>query len=304
MKPMKWQTTCLYTSLTMIRSRWERSRLKHLPTDHKRKSWRLQDIAFNAIDATSVRDDEFLFLTLTSASFVEILAETYSQNLIEYFGDNSEITHWLQKYWRQEEVQHGRALKRYVQTVWPKFDWNGAYDAFRAEYSALCTVEQLEPCHALELVARCVVETGTSTFYRAVQDYVSEPVLHQLLGNIQADETGHYRQFRHFLSTYSASDPQSAWAVIATIWRRMREVRGQDAYIAFKHVHAGRHPNKLFLESDWQRYSQMVKCRARRHYPVMMAVKMLIKPIPIAGTAKRILQWPMLGLARIWMLYP
>lgn len=156
----------------------------------------------------------------------------------------------------------------------------------------------------MELVARCVVETGTATFYRAAQDYVSEPVLHQLLCNIKADETGHYRQFRHFLSAYNASDPQSIWAVSATIWRRMREVRGQDAYIAFKHVHAGRHPNQLYLESDWQRYGQMVKRRARRHYPFLMAIKMLIKPIPIAGTAKRLLQWPMLGLARLWMLYP
>lgn len=276
--------------------------MKHLSSNRKRQHWRLEDIAFDAIDTASVRDNEFLFLTLASASFVEILAETYSDNLIAYFRADSEISHWLQQTWQQEEVQHGRALKLYVQTVWPEFDWECAYDAFRTEYSVLCTVEQLEPRMALELVARCVVETGTSTFYRAVQDYVSEPMLHQLMDNIRSDEAGHYRQFRHFFSSYNAIDPQSAWAVIATIWRRMRDVRGQDVYIAFKHVYTGRHPNQPFLASDWHRYTQMVKCRARRHYPFLMAIKMLLKPVPIAEPLKRLLYWPIFCLARIWSL--
>ena len=277
--------------------------MKHLSSNRKRQHWRLEDIAFKTIDAASVRDDEFLFLTLASASFVEILAETYSDNLIAHFRADSEIAHWLQQTWQQEEVQHGRALKLYVQTVWPEFDWECAYDAFRTDYSALCTVEQLEPRLALELVARCVVETGTSTFYRAVQDYVSEPRLHQLMDSIRADEAGHYRQFRQFFSSYNAIDPQSAWAVIATIWRRMRDVRGQDVYIAFKHVYTGRHPNQPFLASDWHRYTQMVKRRARRHYSFLMAIKMLLKPVPIAEPLKRVLHWPIFGLARIWSLY-
>ena len=44
-----------------------------LPVNRRRQEWRLEDIPFDAIDAASVRDDEFLFLLLASASFVEIL---------------------------------------------------------------------------------------------------------------------------------------------------------------------------------------------------------------------------------------
>jgi rubrerythrin len=268
-----------------------------LPTNSRRQNWRLEDIDFAAVDTASVRDDEFLFLMLASASFVEILSETYSDNLIEHFRGNAEVTGWLKESWQQEEVQHGRALKAYVQAVWPEFDWEKAHSVFWTEYSACCTVEQLESHRALELVARCVVETGTSTFYRAVQNYVREPVLRQLIGNIKADEAAHYTHFRRYFATYNAIERHGFFAVIATIWRRLREIRGEDAYIAFKHVSAARHPDRPFIEEDWLRYNRTVKRHARRHYPHLMAVKMLIKPIPLVKPLKTFLLWPLLGLA-------
>jgi rubrerythrin len=267
------------------------------PASRSRQGWRLADIDFDAVDVASVRDDEFLFVTLASASFVEILAETYSDNLIEHFRGDTEVTGWLDEVWRNEEMQHGRALKKYVQIVWPEFEWESAYQAFRIEYGALCTVEQLEAQRALELVARCVVETGTSTFYRAVQDYVREPVLRRLAGQIKTDEISHYAHFRRFFESSNAAERHGAGAVMATIWRRVREVRGEDAYIAFKHVHAARHPERPFDDADWRRHNAAAKRLARRHYPYLMMVRMLIKPLPMAEPLKRLLQWPLVGLA-------
>jgi rubrerythrin len=268
-----------------------------LPSNQGRQNWRLEDISFDSIDVASVRDDEFLFLLLASASFVEILADTYSSNLIEHFHGDAEVTSWLNDSWQGEETQHGRALKTYVQTVWPEFDWENAHRAFTEEYTALCTIEQLEARPALELVARCVVETGTSTLYSAVGDYVQEPVLSQLLNNIKMDEVSHYTHFRRYFENYNAVEQHGVFAVIATIWRRLREIGGEDSYIAFKHVYAGRHPDQTFLKDDWRRYSRQVGQLARRHYPYLMAVKMVIKPIPMRDTFKHLLQWPLVGLA-------
>ena len=114
-----------------------------LPADHGRPRWRLEDIRFDMLDLASVRNDEFLFLTLAAASFVEILAGTYSANLVRHFRGNPAITRWLEESWQQEEVQHGRALKAYVQTVWPEFDWEGAHLKFQAAYAACarCTAK-------------------------------------------------------------------------------------------------------------------------------------------------------------------
>jgi rubrerythrin len=261
------------------------------------RAWRLEDIAFDKIDKASVRDDEFLFLTLASASFVEILAEKYGENLIDRFRGDADITGWLGDFWQREEAQHGQAIKMYVQTVWPEFDWEKAYRAFLEEYVSLCTVERLEPDKALELIARCVVETGTSSFYRALRHYAHEPVLRQLIGHIKADEIAHYTRFRLHFNAYNAVACHGVGAVIAAIWRRLMSIRGEDAYIAFKHVYTGRHPDQPFREKDWRSFNRSVKRLARRHYPYSMAVKMLIKPIPLHGSIKRLLKWPLLGLA-------
>ncbi|HAT33614.1 MAG TPA: ferritin [Janthinobacterium sp.] len=270
-----------------------------LPDKHKRPRWRLEDIEFDKIDVSLARDDEFLFLTLASASFVEILSETYSDNLVELFKDNSKVTAWLDQSWQHEEVQHGKALKAYVRAVWPEFDWDRGHDEFKVQYNAVCTVEQLESKPGLELVARCVVETGTSTFYRALHDYVREPVLRQLIDNIRTDEAAHYTHFRRHFAAYNKVERHGVREVLATMWRRLRDARGEDVYIAFKHVYGQRHPEKPFVEEDWQAYNRTVKRLARRYYPYKMAVKMLIKPIPMMEPLKRVLQWPLLGLVML-----
>lgn len=261
--------------------------------------WRIEDIDFDQVDTSAVRDNEFLFYMLASASFVEILSDKYSDNLIAHFRDNAEVTSWLKESWQEEEVQHGRVLKAYVNTVWPEFDWEAAHVAFWQEYSSFCLVEQLEQHRGLELVGRCVVETGTTTMYRAVHHYVREPILRQIIGNIAADEAAHYAHFRRYFSTYNAVERHGFLTVVAAIWRRMREIGGQDAYLAFKHVYAGRHPDRPFQEADWQRYHKAVKRQSRRHYPHAVAVKMLIKPIPMFEPFRRLMEWPLLGLAKL-----
>lgn len=264
---------------------------------HRR--WSLDDIAFDDIDVASARPDEFLFTTLASASFVEIQAHTYSANLIAHFAGDKEITDWLEAHWQPEEVQHGQALKRYVNAVWPEFDWDGGHARFSAEYAACCTVEQLEPQRALELIARCVVETGTSTFYRAIHDYTREPVLRTLIDKIRSDEAAHYTFFRRRFALLNESRRHGARTVIATIWRRVREVRGEDAYIAFKHVHATRHPTIPFSAAHWDAYNLRVKKLARHYYPYEMAIRMLVKPIPLMEAIKRPLCWCLANVARL-----
>jgi rubrerythrin len=265
----------------------------------KKRCLNLASIEWNNIDPTLVHDDDFLFLTLASASFVEILSEMYANNLIQHFYDDKEITTWLAEYWQKEEVQHGKSLKYYVQTVWPEFDWESSFNAFYQQYSSLCTIDQLETKKSLELIARCVVETGTSSFYRALQHYVQEPILRQILDHIKSDEIMHYNNFRHYFIKYNAVEQHGVRALFMAIWRRLGGIQSQDAYIAFKHVHQGYYPEKQFLQSDWNNYSQTVKRLARDHYPYTMAIKMLLKPIPLFPSIKKMLEWPLVGLAKL-----
>src|SRR5471032_3511017 len=110
-------------------------------------SWSIDDIPYRLLvrgqGRDLVHDDERLFYLLASASFIEITSDLYTANLVEFCRHDGEIVDWLERYWQKEELQHGAALKRYVETAWPEFDWDAAYRGFLDEYARLCTVEQL-----------------------------------------------------------------------------------------------------------------------------------------------------------------
>lgn len=260
--------------------------------------WQLKEIDFSAIRKEWVRDDDDLFYLLASASFVEILSELYAQNLIDHYQGDAQVVRWLQERWQREEVQHGRAFKAYVQAVWPEFDWEGAYADFVQEYSALCTVEELEPSQALEMAARCVVETGTATFYHSLTRYTREPVLRQILANIKSDEVRHFTEFRHHFRKYNREEANSAWQVSRAMWRRMGEIRGEDSYIAFKHVYSRRHPELAFDDKIWHQFLRKLNRLARVNYPYRMAIDMLLAPLALSSVAKRLLRPPLFLLAR------
>ena len=94
--------------------------------------WSLDDLDFSVIEPERVRDDDAMFLLVCSASFVESGSDTYTGNLLERFSHDDEVATWLREHWEPEELQHGRALRAYVQHVWPEFDWHAAYAYFFA----------------------------------------------------------------------------------------------------------------------------------------------------------------------------
>src|SRR5262249_22031530 len=194
------------------------------------------------------------FYVLASASFVEITSDLYTRNLVEYYRDDAEVVGWLQQGWELEEVQHGLALKRYVETAWPEFDWNLAYRNFFAEYSSLCVMDQLAPTRALEMVARCVVETGTSTFYRMLASFSPERVLTRIAANISTDEVRHYKHFYRYFLRFNEAERMGRAAVLRTLLSRIGEVDAEDAFYAFKHVFLVRHPGTEFTAGDYKAF--------------------------------------------------
>src|SRR5882757_4156001 len=242
-------------------------------------SWSMEDIPYDALAYEMVRDDRRLFYIVASASFVEITSDLYARNLVEYFRHDREIGEWLERVWQKEEVQHGEALRRYVETAWPDFDWDAAYRRFLADYAPLCTVDQLAATRALEMAARCVVETGTASFYRMLSERSREPVLKQLAARISADEVRHYKHFYRYFRRYQALERPGRAAVLHTLWRRVAEIEAEDAFHAFKAVFLGRNAHAEFQRSDYDAYRNSVVQLAKQHYPYDMTVKMLLKPL-------------------------
>jgi hypothetical protein len=250
-----------------------------------------------------IADDEDMFFLLCSASFVESGSDLYSQNLIAHFAGDAELEHWLDRHWQHEELQHGRALGAYVRAVWPDFDWERGFQAFWREYGAVCTAEQLEPRRGLELAARCVVETGTASLYRALHEITTEPVLKTLTAHIKSDEVRHFKYFYQHYRRYRQHEHLPRRQVLAAIVRRVREVKSEDSDIALRHVFNVRYPQQRDDAAAFHRISHHAQALLRRHIPAQMTVKMLLKPLELPARLQDTLQRPLAYLAEHLFLH-
>lgn len=263
-----------------------------------RARWRLEDIDFSAIDRARIADNEPLFYLLASASFVESGSDLYTRNLVDHYADQPGVATWLRDHWEREELQHGRAFAAYVRAAWPDFPWQTAFDSFIAEYGALCTQEALEPNRTLELAARCVVETGTTSYYQTLRGLSDEPVLQALLGHIRADEVSHYKHFLAYFKQLRETQPVPRWRVARVLVRRLQEIRDSDSDVALRQVWG--HRGALFPRgaASFEALNARLLTLVSSQLPAQQAVRMLLKPLTLPHWLEARLESPLAALAR------
>jgi hypothetical protein len=252
----------------------------------KRQRWSLDIIDWCAI-RRDVDGSETLFYLVAAASFMESTTDRYTTNLIAQFHGDDEITCWLEQHWLPEEMQHGRALRRYVQIAWPNFEWDRAYESFLGEFLPYCRADRLEPTRIREMASRCVVETGTAGFYTTLSLISQDPVLATIARRIADDEIHHYKHFYRFFRRYQESEPASRLAILRALLNRLRMIGDEDSIIALKHLYKARHPGE---QLDKQKYRNLRR-RSRRliqpHFPYGMCVQMLLKPLDLGPRFRR-----------------
>ena len=277
----------------------------HSSTQSHRGSahWRIEDIDFSAIDRSAIEHNEDLFFLLMSASFIETGSDTYATNLAEHYAAYPEIASWLKDHWEAEELQHGQALRAYVEAVWPDFPWQQAYDSFFDEYSKLCTMEELLPDQRLEMVARCVVETGTTAYYHTLRDLSTEPVLSELLGNIRNDEVSHFKHFLKYFKELQDESPVGRARIAKALYGRLKELRESDSDVALRHVWA--HKGRYFADSTtrFEDMAQRIYELVSRRLPADLAVRMLLKPMLLPAKVEGLIRTPISKLATRVMSY-
>ena len=260
--------------------------------------WTLDDIRWHELERDVVAAEEELLLLVTAASFVEIATDLYVRNLLERFAGEKDVGVWLDEHWRHEELQHGRALKRYVQLAWPAFDWDGVHRSFLKEYAVTCQMEALEPTCALEMAARCVVEMGTASYYTTLGRLSPEPVLRVLAHHIAEDEVRHYKHFYKYFCRYREMENPGRARIFCTLWRRLKMIRDDDGFLAFKHVYAARHIGGKLDRGVYRQARRRCQDIISDYFPHEMSVKMLLKPLDLAPSAQRVAQATLEALAR------
>jgi rubrerythrin len=252
-----------------------------------RRHWSLDDIPWHEMRRDAVAKSQGFYYLVAAASLMESATDLYTENLIDYFADDEEVTSWLNKYWLPEELQHGEALRRYVQVAWPEFEWEEARERFVEEFRPFCDTA-LEPTRSQEMASRCVVEMGTASYYRTLSCASPEPVLATLTRHIAADEVRHYKHFYRYFRKYRDIESPRRTAIIPALWRRLKMTGGDDSFIVLKHVHAAHHPSEPFDIAVYRRIRRVCRAVVRDHFPHEMSVRMLLKPLGLGPRTQRL----------------
>lgn len=219
--------------------------------------WTLDDIAWERFEPGKV-DDEVLRI-VKAASLVERNGADYTQYLCQIFHDDPAFQADAQR-WGGEEIQHGQALARWAALADPTYDFDAAAARFTAGFRVdLDAAVSVRGSRVGEMIARCVVETGTSSYYTALAEATREPVLREICQRIAADEFRHYKLFYGTLKRYLATEKLGLWSRLRVAAGRIAET--DDDELAYAYYAA----NENAAPYDRRRYSNAY---ARRAYAV------------------------------------
>lgn len=245
------------------------------------KHWTLEQIPWSAFDPTKV--DPEIVKVIKAAAVVEYNGADYASYLCRVFGDSPEFQVVIRN-WAREEVQHGAALARWAKLADPSFDFDASFKCFTDGFKVPVDAEtSVRGTRAGELVARCIVETGTSSYYAALNEATQEPVLKQICRNIAADELRHYKLFYAHLDRYLVQEGLGAWGRLKVAAIRVFE--SEDDELAYAYF-AANHPGESYQRRKYSRaYARRAYAFYRRHH-VERGIAMVLKAVGLTPTGR------------------
>ncbi len=195
------------------------------------KHWSLDDIPWERFDAAAV--DAEVVKVVKAAALVEHNSADYVTYLCNVFEGDAQFQAAAQA-WGAEEEQHGKALARWARLADPGFDFERCFTRFRAGYRLPPEARaSVRGSRSAELLARCVVEVGTSSLYSAIRDATEEPVLKAISHRIAGDEFRHYKLFYDHLKRYRVAEPLGLWRRLRVAFGRVAETTDDELAFAY-----------------------------------------------------------------------
>lgn len=209
------------------------------------KHWRLEDIRWDLFDPAKV--DPAIVPLVKAAAMVERNGTIYAIYLGRVFHDDPDFQRASDN-WAVEEVQHGDALGRWAGLADPGWDFEAAFARYKTGYVLDLDVEaSIRGSRTGELIARCMVETGTSSYYSALADATDEPVLQQVCRLIAADEYRHFKLFYDHMRRYLGRERIGVLRRLRIAAGRITETEDDELAYAY---HCGNEPPGLAYEHE------------------------------------------------------
>ena len=240
--------------------------------------WKLDDVQWSNFDASRV--DPGLLQAVKAAALVELNAPDYVKYLKRVFKNAGRQTLEDIERWGVEETQHGLALGRWAEMADASFDFKAAFARFREGYKAPHFFSDdaisVRGSRRGEMVARCVVECGTSSFYSAIREAADEPVLKEIAGRIAADEFRHYKLFYETLQAQDEPD-LPFWKKLVVALTRVNE--SDDDELAYAFYAANIPPGQPYKREEHARAYYAKSLTLYRRHHVRKLVQMIAKAV-------------------------
>jgi rubrerythrin len=261
------------------------------------KHWRVEDVAWDRFDPSAV--DAQLIPLVKAAAMVERNGTDYALYLRNVFSDDPDFSQAADN-WAVEEVQHGDALAAWASLADPSWDYAAAFARYRTGYVIKTDVDvSRRGSRTGELIARCMVETGTSSYYTAMAEATDEPVLKQICKLIAGDEYRHFKLFYDHMRRYLARENLSVVSRLRIALGRIGE--SEDDELAYAY-HCGNEPESLRYQHNRCIAAYMAPamgCYRYRH--IERGTGMILKAVGLPPRGKlssvatslawRLLQW-------------
>jgi len=243
--------------------------------------WTLDDIAWDRFDRS--RLDPEVVRIVKAASLVEYNGAAYAHHLCRIFNDDPDFQQTARR-WGEEEIQHGRALARWAALADPNYNFTAAFDRFRAGYRIdFDSATSRRGSRSGEMIARCMVEVGTSSYYSALRDGVREPVLKEICRNIAADEIRHYKLFYRNLTRCLERDQIGLVHRLSVALGRIAEAEDDELAYAYYAANepAGPYDRRLYSRAYARRALTLYQQPHVRHM-----VAMVLKAVGLAPRSR------------------
>jgi hypothetical protein len=204
------------------------------------KHWRIDEVSWDRFDPGKI--DPAIIPLVKAAAMVERNGTDYAVYLNNVFHDDPDFRRAADN-WSVEEVQHGDALGHWAMLADPTWNYEAAFARYKAGYQIpLESSASVRGSRTGELIARCMVETGTSSYYTALGEGTDEPVLKEICRLIAADEYRHFKLFYDHMRRYLARERIGLLRRMKIAFGRIGESEDDELAYAF---HCGNEPASL-----------------------------------------------------------
>lgn len=241
--------------------------------------WTLDQIQWDRFSPADVDPD--MLKIVKAAAMVEYNSADYASYLCNIFkGD--EGFQKAARVWAREEAQHGLALARWATLADPSFDFPVRFKRFTDGFKIPIDMnESVRGSRTGELISRCIVEMGTSSYYTALGEAAREPVLKEICRHIAADEFRHHRLFYTHGQRYQESE--RPWLVERMRVALGRILEAEDDELSYAYYAA----NIDDVPYDRKACSQAYIARAYGYYKPWIVERMVAMAMKSAGIKPR-----------------